>query len=159
MILGKQGGIEAQCLIFFDLFNRIGVNRQVGKGGKFLTAGEIALVQHIFLGCGFFGCPLAVIPVQLGILIQLIAAAVGEAEDRTGREDIALSVGISAVEMEGQHDGSIHIFHTDPTDLLYSVGRLTQAAAVLVSSKVGARCIRRQIGIILNQVIGTVAVS
>ena len=60
--------------------------------------------------------------------------------------------------MECQHDSAAHIFHCDPADLLIQVAALIDLTAVIRSQEVGTGNGCRQIGIDLNQVIGTVAV-
>ena len=61
--------------------------------------------------------------------------------------------------MEGQHDDTIHIVHTNPCCLLILVGGLVNITAVISGSKVDAGGIRGDIGIHLDQVVCAVAVS
>ena len=92
------------------------------------------------------------------VLIQGVLAVVGKAEDCALGQYIGLTGFKSAIEMEGQHDGAAHIFHTNPAKLLILVGRLVNGAAVVAGSKVDTRCVCRQVGIDLNQVACAVTV-
>ena len=62
------------------------------------------------------------------------------------------------VKMEGQHNGTADIFHTDPTNILIEVCTLINAAAVVTGCKVCHRQGCRQIGVHLDQIACTITV-
>ena len=92
------------------------------------------------------------------IFIQCELTAIGEAKYRSRRQEIGLTGSKAIVKMEGQHNGTVHIFHTDPTHILIEVFALINAAAVIAGGKVLNGEAHREIGIQLNQLVGTVAV-
>ena len=61
--------------------------------------------------------------------------------------------------MESQNNGSFHIVHTDPADLLMLVSGLLQIAAVIRCQEVSKGCGSRQVGVDLNEVFRTIAIS
>ena len=62
------------------------------------------------------------------------------------------------IEVEGQHDGAIHIVHANPANPLHSIAALVNMAAVISRGKVDTGGIGGQIGIDLDQGICTITV-
>ena len=151
--------------------------RQVGVQLNQLV-GAVAVLegQGIFLGFGFFRfCllrlrylrffrfgsfhrPGRAIKGECIILIQCVLTAVLETKDRTCGQIIGLSCREGVVKVKGQYDGAAHLLHTDPAHLLILITALVDIAAVIRHQEIGAGNGSRQIGIDLNQLIGTVAV-
>ena len=118
----------------------------------------VGQVDILNLRLRLHNAPAAAVKDEGVIFIQRILAAIGEAEDGTGGQEVGLSCAESTIEVEGQHDGAVHIVHTNPAKLLILVGRLVNGAAVVAGSKVDTRCVCRQVGIDLNQVACAVTV-
>ena len=100
--------------------------------------------------------PIAAVPVQGNIFVELILAAVSEAKHRSRSQGIAAAFCKGCVKVKGQNHGAVCICHRDPAHVL--IAALSQLTAVGIGQEVAADGLYRQVGVVLDGVCVTPAV-